>query len=215
MKEIIKPVLREPYNVGIKPVWNSESRVLILGSITATDGINKGFYYASNKNQLWELLDYCLGFNDGRKDSFLNYKNMLKQNYDDFKTGLISKNQFEENKQLIIKKFSGLLKNHGIAICDVFKQCYFNNGSSLDCDIILNNSAYPYVTNRETIEHIIDNSKIETVVVNSRFVETQFKKLNIGGNYKIEYVISPSPRRGAIKTKINNWKQVFSELNIN
>ena len=214
MKQITNPVLRTPYNVGIKPVWDKNCKVLILGSITATDGINKGFYYASARNQMWELLDYCLGFDTTKSNSCSGYKNQLKQNYEDFCLNKISSEQFENNKQAIIKKFSKLLLSHGIAICDVFRECYFNNGSSLDCDIILNNSAYPYVTNKQTIEQIINNSNIETVVVNSRFVETQFKKLKIAGNYKIEYVISPSPRRGAISTKTQNWKQVFGKLNI-
>lgn len=214
MKQIVNPLKRAPYMVGITPVWDKNCKVLLLGSITATDGMNKGFYYSSAKNQLWELLDLALELNSNNNYNFLNLKNELKQNYDDLKLNKISCEQFKNNKQLIIKKFSKLLLEFNIAICDVFKECYFNNNSSLDCDIILNNANYPYVTNKETIQNIINNSKIETVVVNSRFVETQFKKLNIIGNYKIEYVISPSPRRGAIATKVENWKQVFEKLNL-
>ena len=57
MKEIINPILRCPKLAGIQPVYDKNCELLMLGSITATDGINKGFYYASNKNLT--VKDYC------------------------------------------------------------------------------------------------------------------------------------------------------------
>ena len=207
MKEIINPVFRCPKNAGIIPVFNKNCEILILGSITAVDGMNKGFYYASNKNQLWSLLDLCLNTN-----CFSKLKNYLKINYDNFKLNKISKIEFDKQKDIIKAEFSKELLNRKIAICDVFTECYFNNNSSMDIDIILNNENYPYKTSKEILQNILDNSKIKTIVVNSKFVECQLKKLNLSGNFDIKYVISPSPRRGSIDKKIDNWKQVFSAI---
>lgn len=207
MKEIINPVFRCPKNAGIVPVFNKDCEILILGSITAVDGMKKGFYYASNKNQLWSLLDLCLNTN-----CFSKLKNDLKINYDNFKLNKISKIEFDKQKDIIKTEFSKELLNRKIAICDVFTECYFNNNSSMDIDIILNNENYPYKTSKEILQNILDNSKIKTIVVNSKFVESQLKKLNLSGNFDIKYVISPSPRRGSIDKKIDNWKQVFGAI---
>lgn len=207
MKEIINPVLRCPKLAGIQPIYDKNCELLMLGSITATDGINKGFYYASNKNQLWQLLDLTLN-----TTCFSALKNELKTNYENFKTGAINNIQFEQQKEVIKQKFSHELLTRKIAMCDVFTECYFNNNSSMDVDIILNNPNYPFKTSKEILQNILDNSKIKIIVVNSKFVETQLKKLKLTGNFIVKYVISPSPRRGSIDKKIDNWKQVFDSI---
>lgn len=205
MKELINVTFRRPSDEGILPVWDEHSKVLILGSITAIDGMNKGFYYASYRNQLWELLDYCMGGN-----VYSNLKNELKVNYDNFSSNKITKEEFIFNKGKIKEKFSKALLDNNIAICDVFTECYFNNNSSLDQDIILNNSNYPFKTSKDIIENILNNSRIKTIIVNSKFVEKVFLKMGIEGNYDVKYVMSPSPRRGVIEKKKKSWEEAFS-----
>ena len=207
MKEIINPILRCPKLAGIQPIYDKNCELLMLGSITATDGMNKGFYYASNKNQLWQLLDLSLN-----TSCFSDLKHELKINYENFKRGEISNLQFEQQKELIKQRFSHELLTRKIAMCDVFTECYFNNNSSMDVDIILNNTNYPYKTSKETLQNILNNSNIKTIVVNSKFVETQLKKLKLVGDFVVKYVISPSPRRGSIDKKIDSWKQVFDSI---
>ena len=82
----------------------------------------------------------------------------------------------------------------------------------MDIDIILNNKDFPFKTSKEILQNIIDNSQIKTIVVNSKFVESQLRKMKLSGDFEVKYVISPSPRRGSIDKKIENWKQVFSLL---
>ncbi len=207
MKEYKNVVFRRPKDAGITPVWDKNCKVLMLGSITATDGMNKGFYYASNKNQLWQLLDIVLNTN-----CFSALKEKLKTNFEDFKTNKISQAEFEQNREQIRSQFSVELLKRKIAICDVFCECYFNNNSSMDIDIILNNKDFPFKTSKEILQNIIDNSQIKTIVVNSKFVESQLRKMKLSGDFEVKYVISPSPRRGSIDKKIENWKQVFSLL---
>lgn len=207
MKEIINPILRCPKLAGIQPIHDKNCELLMLGSITATDGMNKGFYYASNKNQLWQLLDLSLN-----TSCFSDLKHELKINYENFKRDKISNLQFEQQKELIKQRFSHELLTRKIAMCDVFTECYFNNNSSMDVDIILNNTNYPYKTSKETLQNILNNSNIKTIVVNSKFVETQLKKLKLVGDFVVKYVISPSPRRGSIDKKIDSWKQVFDSI---
>ena len=170
-------------------------------------GIRKGFYYASERNQLWQLLDCVL-----ETDCFIGLKRQLKQNYDNYVCGKIDESVFEENRAKTRQMFAYELKKRKIAICDVFLECYFNNNSSLDNDIILNNPQYPAVSNAETIRNIIQNSKIRYVVVNSRFVQKQFEKMKICGNFEVVYVVSPSPRKGSIESKLASWKMAFDQI---
>ena len=207
-KEIVNPVFRNPRSENILPVWDEECEILLVGSITAQDGMNKGFYYASSRNQLWELVDYALGLSGNK--SFMALKNKLKENHEQYKKDLISVEQFNATKNKVKNDFARLLLDNKIAMCDVFESCYFNGGGSMDQDIILNNNKYPYKTYKELLTQIINKSKIKQVIVNSRFVETQFKKMGIQGDYEIKYVVSPSPRRGVISKKMQEWKTAFS-----
>lgn len=211
MKQVINPVLRQPKSIGILPVWDKDCKILLLGSITAVDGMRKGFYYGSHVSQFWHLVDLSLELNSLDEDSFVYLKNLLKDNYEKFKSNLIDTKEFEKNKKLIKQKFAEKLLKYNIAICDVFEECYFNNNSSLDNEIILNNPNYPCKYNNEIISHILNNSKIKTVIVNSKFVESQFKKMKIVGDFEVKYVISPSPRRGKIEKKIDCWKKAIGQ----
>lgn len=207
MKQIINPTLRQPKIAGISPVWNEDCKLLILGSITSIDGMKKGFYYASERNQLWQLVDISLGLNSKSENSFMFLKNLLKENYINFANNKIDFDMFQANKIAVQNQFSKkLLENH-IAICDVFEECFFNNNSSLDQDIMLNSTNYPCKNNKDAIEYILKNSRISTVLVNSRFVETEFNKMNIGKRLQVCYVESPSPRKGKIDKKIESWQK--------
>lgn len=207
MKQIVNPVFRKPANEGIVPYWSNQSKYLMLGSITAIDGMRKGFYYASDRNQLWALMDYCLGGNN-----FGNLKNELKQNYLLFASEKQTKEQFEQHKIEIQNRFKQALDEYHFAICDVFKECWFNNNSSLDQDIIMRNDNYPYITSKAELQEIIDAGNVKTIFCNSKFVENEFRKLNIKGDYEIVSLMSPSQRRGVIEKKMADWKPKFDAV---
>ena len=213
MTECKNATFRRPADMGILPVWDSESKILMVGSITSIDGMKKGFYYASQTNQLWRLVDYCINSNE-----FLELKNKLLENYKLFEQNKQDQDSFEHNKLIIKNEFKASLHKYNIALCDIFTECYFKNNSSLDGDIILNSNNYPFKTSKDIIQHIVDNSKIKVVIVNSSKVEEWFNKLGIKGNYKLIKVVSPSPaRRVKLEIKQSEWKdafnKAFSEIN--
>lgn len=206
MKQITCPVFRDPANNGITPVWDKNCKVLLLGSVTASDGMRKGFYYGSIYNQLWELLDKSLN-----TTCFIKLKNQLNENYIAYSEKQKDERTFFEDRAFISNEFKKELLSRGIAMCDVFKTCYANCGSSLDQDIILNNPEYPVTTYHDELEYFLNNSSITTVIANSQFVVKQFEKMNIKGNFEVVYVPSPSPRKGAIDTKIDAWKDALAD----
>lgn len=91
------------------------SKILMLGSITATDGMRKGFYYASQRNQFWQLLDCVLG-----TTCFSDLKDQLKNNYDNYKNGLIDFDTFEENKNKIKETMAFEIKTNAIEEFEIF-----------------------------------------------------------------------------------------------
>ena len=203
-------ILRQPKAVGISPVWDSNSKILFLGSITATDGINKGFYYASGRNQFWKILDYVF-FED--ETYFKTLQDKLKINYENFVDKKITEKEFIDNKLSIQNEFKEILLKNNIAICDVFEECYFKNNTSLDSDIILKDEKYGPKLNDKTIQEIVSNSQIDKVVTNSVFVSNIFKKMNITGDYQLIEVISPSTsRRVRLDIKKEEWKNKIGNI---
>lgn len=43
-----------------EPVWNAESRVLILGSLPSVKSREQNFYYGHPQNRFWKVLSACL-----------------------------------------------------------------------------------------------------------------------------------------------------------
>lgn len=62
----------------IEPVFDHNSRILILGSIPSPKSREFGFYYGHPQNRLWPLLssllkEDCPGTNDEKKEFLLNH----------------------------------------------------------------------------------------------------------------------------------------------
>ena len=205
--KIIKPILRAPAKDGIKPVWDKDCEVLIIGSITSVDGMKMGFLYGSRSNQFWQLLDYCLSIDPNSTESFSYLKKLLVDNYKKTENRQI----LEENKEKIRTMFCKQLLKHHIAICDVFEECFFNGNGSADNDIILNNSNFPFKTYKNLLTKIINSSNIKKVIVNSNFVEKQFLSMNISGNYTLENVPTPVQRYMRMEEKQKIWSEVFNK----
>lgn len=89
-------------------IYNEKSKILFLGTITPKTGRLNGFYYTSNDNIFWHLLNYSLKKNENDKDIF-NIENI-----DSIKEKLLENN---------------------IAIADTVKMCIRKNGQ--DDGIIL------------------------------------------------------------------------------
>lgn len=113
-----------------EPIYDSDCKFLILGSIPSVKSLENNFYYMYPRNQFWKMLDAV--FYDGNP---MFYK--LVEEYRNNKCN----NNREKIKQL-------LLKNH-IALFDVINHC--DGKGSLDVNID-KNSIY---TNEKEIENIL------------------------------------------------------------
>lgn len=56
--------IEHPFN----PVWNEQSRILILGTLPSPKSRKYGFYYGHPRNRFWVTLSQILGVNEPLKD---------------------------------------------------------------------------------------------------------------------------------------------------
>lgn len=60
---------------GFPPVWKSDARVLILGSMPSVESLRQGFYYAHPRNVFWQMTAEILG--EPRPETIEEKKNLL------------------------------------------------------------------------------------------------------------------------------------------
>lgn len=64
--------------IGLAPVVNDDSEILILGTLPGADSLRKGEYYSNPGNQLWKILAYI--FNRPTPLSYHDKTNFLRNN---------------------------------------------------------------------------------------------------------------------------------------
>ena len=92
----------------IPPVWNSESRILILGTIPSPASRDAGFFYMHPQNRFWKVVPAVFG-------EELKFTNSDAKN--------------PEFKPQVIQERQDFLLRHKIALWDVLSSCDINGAS--------------------------------------------------------------------------------------
>ncbi len=88
----------------IQPVWNSESEILILGTMPSPTSRNAGFFYMHPQNRFWKVLE-----------AVFDEKLCFPNNSPDTASAI------EERKNFLLR--------HHIALWDVLSECKINGAS--------------------------------------------------------------------------------------
>ena len=64
---------------GFEPVYDSASRVLIVGSFPSVKSREQGFYYGNKQNRFWKMLSIC--FEEEIDDNIEEKKRFLHKNH--------------------------------------------------------------------------------------------------------------------------------------
>ena len=88
----------------IPPVWDFESRILILGTMPSPASRKAGFFYMHAQNRFWPVMARIFG------DEFLHKNN-------------------DKDKNAAIAERKDFLKRHNIALWDVLSECEITGAS--------------------------------------------------------------------------------------
>lgn len=97
----------------LEPVWNTDSRILILGTMPSPASRNAGFYYMHPQNRFWKVMAAVFG----EKMAYTNKGT---------RSGGISA---EIDLAAAIKERRELLLRHNIALWDVLASCDINGAA--------------------------------------------------------------------------------------
>ena len=172
-------------NFNTKSTINDETEILILGTITSQKGMKNGYFYTSNKNTLYEILDNVYNSND----------------FSSFKKKIIEE---KDEKDKLIKEMREALKKKKIAFIDVIQNCVRHKSKASD-DAIW---AYNPIDLDKLIEYInykgIKNKK--KIFYNSDWIIEILRGIIKNNNEGIKIEIEGSKKEGyKLKYKENEY----------
>ena len=206
------------------PFWrshehiNPNTRILILGSFTSRGGYNR-YFYCSDKNNFWYLLDYALFYKD--IDIDVSTLSNTAENRKIIKEKILEKGQLVKMRNALCfhptcenrDKLHHILLSKNIDITDVFLRVEMKNeNTDSDSDIILPSHSTYTKYNRDIIEEALKNKNIK-VLTTSKYVLDQFNEMT-GHKYRAQSLPAPTSRGKKNETlfyKLVEWKKTFSD----
>ena len=121
------------------------ANIIIVGTLTPANGMTNGYYYTSERNKVYGLIDYCFGT---EQNGLADLKKQLKQS---------------AQKSEILQEIKKYLSAHKIAFLDVIDIAVRKIGSSLDDDIAqytLDYESFKHCSNRQKFVCTSKNAKL-------------------------------------------------------
>ena len=180
----------------IPPVWNSESRLLILGTMPSPASREAGFFYMHPQNRFWKVVPAVFG-----------EELKLPNNTGTGRAVDASEENLELKKSAIQERKDFLLR-HNIALWDVLSSCDINGAS--DASI---KNAVP-----NDFNEIFSKSKITRVFCTGKTAFNLWQKLcapvyEVRFNLKSECLPSTSPANAAwsLERLAESYKRLITE----
>ena len=130
------------------------ANIVIVGTLTPSNGMGFGYYYTSERNKVYKLLDYCC---DTETNGLSDLKKELKQNPKD---------------KTILQKVKEYLFEHKIVFVDVIDMAIRKKGSALDDDII------EYTLDYNTFKHCKSSQKFVCTSKNAMMCLQKIRKFD-------------------------------------
>ena len=179
----------------IPPVWNAQSKVLLLGTMPSPASRNAGFFHMHPQNRFWRVLPAVFG-------ETLSYTNDGKA-INDIST--INKINNPVTIEAVVTERQELLLRHNIALWDVLASCNIQGAS----DSSIKN------TTPNDFTSLFENSKITRVFCTGKTAFNLWQKLcapeyEVRFNLKTECLPSTSPANAAwsLERLINEYYKI-------
>ncbi|OUP09832.1 DNA-deoxyinosine glycosylase [Collinsella sp. An2] len=175
---------------GFAPVFDADSRVLVLGSFPSVLSRAHSFYYGNPQNRFWRVMASCLG-------------ESVPPNAGDALSGTSEPATEEES---ICSKRSLLLR-HGIALWDVIESCDIKGSSDASIRNVV----------PARIERITDAAPIEAVLCNGgtagRLYHRYLEK-RVGIEAQVMPSTSPANASWSLDRLTERWMETLRALNV-
>ena len=132
----------------------NNASVIIVGTLTPANGMGYGYYYTSERNKVYGILDYCF---ETEENGLVILKKKLRDS---------------DKKEIIIEDIKQYLKAHKIAFIDVINQAVRKIGSSKDDDII------EYTLDYDLFKHCNNNQKFICTSQNAKICLDKINKFD-------------------------------------
>ena len=130
------------------------ANIVIVGTLTPSNGMGFGYYYTSERNKVYKLLDYCF---DTETNGLSDLKKELKQN---------------PQSDLVLQKIKDFLFVHKIVFVDVIDVAIRKIGSALDDDIAW------YTLDHKTFKHCNNSQKFVCTSKNAMMCLQKIRKFD-------------------------------------
>jgi len=195
---------------------DKKTKILILGSFTSRGGYDR-YFYCSDKNNFWYLLDYALFSKamDANVSTMLNTpenRKKVKEVIVEKGTLVRTRNELcrypnDENRE----KLHTLLLKKNIDITDIYRRVEMKTpNTDNDSDIIPPSHSTYTKYNIDVIEEALKNRDIK-IFTTSKYVLNHFNEMT-GHKYKAQCLPAPTSRGKKGETlfyKLSKWKNLF------
>lgn len=138
-----KNIYEEVTSLNSQNCMTEDTEIIIVGTITPTEGMKNGYFYTASRNRIYGYIDAARG------------TSLVKK-----KTDLMQESLSEKRKQ-IISEVKNELKEQKIAFLDVMGSAIRCKGSHADSDIKCYTLDYPvFSTVPKSVKKVICNSRL-------------------------------------------------------
>ena len=170
----------------ISPVWNSESRILILGTMPSPASREAGFFYMHPQNRFWKVVPAVFG--------------------EDLK--LPNNEKRLELKKAAIQGRKDFLFRHNIALWDVLSSCNINGASDASIKNAVPND-FNEIFSKSKITRVFCTGKTAF----NLWQKLCAPVYEVHFNLKSEYLPSTSPANAAwsLERLVESYKRLIAE----
>ena len=175
------------------PFYQSDSKILILGSFPSIKSRADGFYYGNKQNRFWKMLSKIFAEKNQKKSEISKTSENLEP--------LESSEKLESIETIEQKK--NFLRKNKIALYDTIKECSISG--SADSSI---RDVVP-----ADIKKILKESKIEKILLNGKTAEKYFLKYQSPELQAISKTMpstSPANAVWTLEKLVQCWSKEFS-----
>ena len=172
--------LAEKITHPIPPVWNSESRILLLGTMPSPASRNAGFFYMHAQNRFWRVLFAVFGeeLTYTNKGFFITEDSEKAEREKSAKAQAKAAMQERADLAAAIKERRDFLIRHHIALWDVLASCEIEGAADASIRSATPND-FTKIFEQSKIRHVFCTGKTAFALWQKHCADTYEERFNL------------------------------------